>query len=125
MKSARFLRVVFMALLTVTALSSAAQPNTDGQKVTPQTARKKEADALEKKQNEYQSRKDHHLEAQDKATRKRASSPGGKMFRGTNAGFDAGNDFAAILQYSRNQRFAHSLKKSLHVLRNPLFFANL
>jgi hypothetical protein len=71
MKSARFLRVVFMALLTVTALSSAAQPNTDGQKVTPQTARKKEADALEKKQNEYQSRKDHHLEAQDKATRKR------------------------------------------------------
>jgi hypothetical protein len=48
-----------------------AQKKSDAQKVTPQTARQKEADALEKKQNEYNSRKDHHLEVQDKATRKR------------------------------------------------------
>jgi hypothetical protein len=55
----------------IMAVNVFGQPKSDAQKVTPQTARKKEADALEKKQSEYQSRKDHHLESQDKATRKR------------------------------------------------------
>ncbi len=48
-----------------------AQPNSDAEKVTPATARKKEAEALEKKQGEYDSRMEHHLKSQDKATRKR------------------------------------------------------
>lgn len=71
MRIVRFFRLVLTALLILCAFSSDAQPKSDAQKVTPQTARKKEAEALEKKQGEYQSRKDHHLEAQDKATRKR------------------------------------------------------
>jgi hypothetical protein len=71
MKSVRIIRMVITTLLIQVAITGFAQPKTDAQKVTPQTARKKEAEALEKKQNEYQSRKDHHLESQDKATRKR------------------------------------------------------
>ena len=71
MKAVRILKLVLTTLLIQIAIAGSAQPKTDAQKVTPQTARKKEAEALEKKQNEYQSRKDHHLESQDKATRKR------------------------------------------------------
>jgi|688.fasta_scaffold2339610_2 Ni/Co efflux regulator RcnB len=71
MKSVRIIKLVITALLIQVAFTCVAQPKTDAQKVTPQTARKKEAESLEKKQNEYQSRKDHHLESQDKATRKR------------------------------------------------------
>jgi hypothetical protein len=71
MKSVRIIRLVITTLLIQLAIAGSAQPKTDAQKVTPQTARKKDAEALEKKQNEYQSRKDHHLESQDKATRKR------------------------------------------------------
>jgi hypothetical protein len=71
MKSVRIFRLVITTLLIQLAIAGSAQPKTDAQKVTPQTARKKDAEALEKKQNEYQSRKDHHLESQDKATRKR------------------------------------------------------
>jgi hypothetical protein len=57
--------------MQIAFLGADAQKKSDAQKVTPQTARQKEADALEKKQSEYQSRKDHHLDVQDKATRKR------------------------------------------------------
>jgi hypothetical protein len=71
MNSVRFFRLVITAVFIHTAIASCAQPKSDSQKVTPQTARKKEAEALEKKQTEYQSRRDHHMESQDKATRKR------------------------------------------------------
>jgi bacterioferritin (cytochrome b1) len=43
----------------------------ESNKVTPASAQKKDAGAMEKKQADYRSRKDHHLESQDKATRKR------------------------------------------------------
>ena len=71
MKLIRFFRCFLMVVALVSVHQSRAQPKTDSQKVTPQTARKKEAEALEKKQSEYQVRRDHHLEVQDKATRKR------------------------------------------------------
>ena len=71
MKLIRFFRCVLMVVALVSVHQSHAQTKTDSQKVTPQTARKKEAEALEKKQSEYQVRRDHHLEVQDKATRKR------------------------------------------------------
>ena len=71
MRTLRIIRFVLLSFLMTSAVQLAAQPKTDAQKVTPQTARKKEAEALEKKQTEYQTRKDHHLESQDKATRKR------------------------------------------------------
>ena len=67
----RIICLVVLYLLVCSASQLAAQPKSDAQKVTPQTARKKEAEALEKKQTEYQSRRDHHMESQDKATRKR------------------------------------------------------
>lgn len=71
MKLIRFYRCVLIVVALVGVHQSYAQPKTDSQKVTPQTARKKEGEAREKKQSEYQLRKDHHLEVQDKATRKR------------------------------------------------------
>jgi hypothetical protein len=71
MRRLRIIRLVVLYLLVCSASQLAAQPKSDAQKVTPQTARKKEAEALEKKQTEYQSRRDHHMESQDKATRKR------------------------------------------------------
>ncbi len=71
MRRLRIIRLVVLYLLVGSASQLAAQPKSDAQKVTPQTARKKEAEALEKKQTEYQSRRDHHMESQDKATRKR------------------------------------------------------
>ena len=43
----------------------------ESNKVTPASAQKKDAGAMEQKQADYRSRKDHHLESQDKATRKR------------------------------------------------------
>ena len=43
----------------------------ESNKVTPASAQKKDAGAIEQKQADYRSRKDHHLESQDKATRKR------------------------------------------------------
>lgn len=64
-------RLLIISLLLCSFQFLSAQPKGEGQKVTPQTARKKEAEALEKKQNEYQNRRDHHMESQDKATRKR------------------------------------------------------
>ena len=64
-------RLLLFTVMQIAFFGAYAQKKSDAQKVTPQTARQKEADALEKKQNEYNSRKDHHLEVQDKATRKR------------------------------------------------------
>ena len=71
MRAKRIIRLFVLSLVICSASPLAAQPKSDAQKVTPQTARKKEAEALEKKQTEYQSRRDHHMESQDKATRKR------------------------------------------------------
>jgi hypothetical protein len=71
MRAQCIIRLVVLSLVICSASPLAAQPKSDAQKVTPQTARKKEAEALEKKQTEYQSRRDHHMESQDKATRKR------------------------------------------------------
>jgi hypothetical protein len=66
--------LVYALLMTIAVAlprSVGAQVKSESNKVTPQTARKKEADALEKKQSEYQLRKNHHMDSQDKATRKR------------------------------------------------------
>jgi len=72
MKALCFIRLLLCALLVLVAAETSAQRKADsGNKVTPATARKKEGEALEQKQNEYHQRKDHHLEVQDKATRKR------------------------------------------------------
>jgi len=57
--------------LSLFAGSAAAQRKKETNKVTPKSGQQKEAAALEQKQSEYKSRKDHHLEVQDKATRKR------------------------------------------------------
>jgi hypothetical protein len=65
------IRIICIVVAFAIPVSIDAQNKSEGSKVTPQTARKKEAEALEKKQSEYQSRKDHHLDVQDKATRKR------------------------------------------------------
>ena len=71
MRALHIFRLVMLSFLISIGFQLAAQPKSDAQKVTPQTARKKEAEALEKKQTEYQSRRDHHMESQDKATQKR------------------------------------------------------
>jgi hypothetical protein len=61
----------FLAIAASLPQSMDAQVKSESNKVTPQTARKKEAEALEKKQSEYHLRKNHHMDSQDKATRKR------------------------------------------------------
>jgi hypothetical protein len=71
MKPSQIFRMLLCFCIVATSNGAFSQAKPDSQKVTPQTARKKEAEALEKKQSEYQSRRDHHLESQDKATRKR------------------------------------------------------
>jgi hypothetical protein len=67
----KFAQRILMAIFLLTGSLLSAQPKSDAEKVTPATARKKEAEALEKKQGEYDSRMEHHLKSQDKATRKR------------------------------------------------------
>jgi hypothetical protein len=67
----KFAQRILMAMFLLTGSLINAQPKSDVEKVTPATARKKEAEALEKKQGEYDSRMEHHLKSQDKATRKR------------------------------------------------------
>jgi len=67
----KFTRLTLMAMFLLSGSLLSAQPKSDSEKVTPATARKKEAEALEKKQGEYDSRMEHHLKSQDKATRKR------------------------------------------------------
>ena len=71
MKVRTVIRIICIVVAFAIPVAIDAQNKSEGSKVTPQTARKKEAEALEKKQSEYQSRKDHHLDVQDKATRKR------------------------------------------------------
>jgi hypothetical protein len=71
MNPSLFFRLFLSVCIMLASQGAFSQGKSDGQKVTPQTARKKEAEALEKKQSEYQSRRDHHMESQDKATRKR------------------------------------------------------
>lgn len=63
--------VVLTAALICASDAAYAQRKKESSKVTPESARKKEEGALEQKQADYKSRKDHHLESQDKATRKR------------------------------------------------------
>ena len=67
----RFAHMIMMVMFLFTGVLLNAQPKSDAEKVTPATARKKEAEAFEKKQGEYDSRMEHHLKSQDKATRKR------------------------------------------------------
>ena len=72
MKVARIIQLLIISLLMTIANDAVAQRKPDsGNKVTPESARKKDAEALEQQQSEYQKRKDHHFEVQDKATRKR------------------------------------------------------
>ncbi len=67
----KFARLILMGMFLFAGALLSAQPKADAEKVTPATARQKEAEALEKKQGEYDSRMEHHLKSQDKATRKR------------------------------------------------------
>jgi hypothetical protein len=67
----KHLQRILMTIFLFSSMLLSAQPKSDAEKVTPATARKKEAEALEKKQGEYDSRMEHHLKSQDKATRKR------------------------------------------------------
>jgi hypothetical protein len=61
-----------MTFMVLTSGHLVAQRKADNvNKVTPESARKKDAAAKEQQLSEYQKRKDHHLEVQDKATRKR------------------------------------------------------
>ena len=66
----KFLLPVIL-LLAGSADLSAQREKKESNKVTPASAQKKDAGAMEQKQADYRSRKDHHLESQDKATRKR------------------------------------------------------
>jgi hypothetical protein len=66
----KFLLPVIL-LLAGSADLSAQREKKESNKVTPASAQKKDAGAMEQKQSDYRSRKDHHLESQDKATRKR------------------------------------------------------
>ncbi len=61
----------FCSILLISADCLGQRKEDAPQKVTPSSARKKEAEALNQKQTEYQQRKNHHMESQDKATRKR------------------------------------------------------
>jgi hypothetical protein len=69
----RFLNILVtsLCLLCAPGLMHAQREKKESNKVTPASARKKELGAMEQKQADYRSRKDHHLESQDKATRKR------------------------------------------------------
>jgi hypothetical protein len=67
----RFALLLFCSILLISVDGMAQRKGDSTNKVTPSSARKKDADALDQKQNEYQQRKNHHLESQDKATRKR------------------------------------------------------
>ncbi len=72
MKGPRIVQILFFSLMIAGSTDALAQRKADNaNKVTPETARKKEATAQEQEQSEYQKKKQHHLEVQDKATRKR------------------------------------------------------
>jgi hypothetical protein len=63
--------LAFFSLMGASHGMHAQRQKKESHKVTPATAKKKEAGAIEQKQADYRARKDHHLESQDKATRKR------------------------------------------------------
>lgn len=69
----RYLHILVAALCLLGASDTmhAQRRKKESNKVTPASAQKKELGAMEQKQADYRSRKDHHLESQDKATRKR------------------------------------------------------
>lgn len=68
----RYLRYILMFTLLLTFGGNIhAQRKKEKNKVTPESGAQKEAQAMEQKRAEYNSRKDHHMESQDKATRKR------------------------------------------------------
>ncbi|MBL0314810.1 MAG: hypothetical protein IPP69_03180 [Flavobacteriales bacterium] len=68
----RYLRPLLLIIVLVFASENIhAQRKREKNKVTPESGAQKEAKAMEQKQSEYNSRKDHHMESQDKATRKR------------------------------------------------------
>lgn len=65
---------MMLVLLCFIAMENGAfaqRKQKESNKVTPASAKKKELGAMEQKQADYRTRKDHHLESQDKATRKR------------------------------------------------------
>lgn len=63
--------LIAILLLACSPELFAQRKKKESNKVTPASAQKKDAGAMEQKQADYRSRKDHHLESQDKATRKR------------------------------------------------------
>jgi type VI protein secretion system component VasK len=69
----KLVRQILIILTLVFAANSdlLAQRKKEKNKVTPESGAEKEASAKAEKQAQYKSRKDHHLEVQDKATRKR------------------------------------------------------
>jgi flagellar biosynthesis/type III secretory pathway M-ring protein FliF/YscJ len=71
MKALLKLLLPVILLLAGSSELLAQRQKKESSKVTPASAQKKEAGAMEQKQADYRSRKDHHLESQDKATRKR------------------------------------------------------
>jgi hypothetical protein len=72
----KLLKWIFLVILAgALTLNADAQRKKEKNKNTPESAAKadaeKQASAQQEKQNQYKSRRDHHLEVQDKATRKR------------------------------------------------------
>lgn len=69
MRRIKYLVLLFL-LVTFTG-EIHAQRKKEKNKITPESGPLKEAKAKEEKQAQYVSRKDHHMEIQDKATQKR------------------------------------------------------
>lgn len=63
--------LVLLCFMAMENVAIAQRKQKEPNKVTPASAKKKELGAMEQKQADYRTRKDHHLESQDKATRKR------------------------------------------------------
>ncbi len=66
-----FRNIILISFFLVTAFEASAQRKREKNKITPETGPAKKEAALDVKQAEYNKSKDHHLKAQDKATRKR------------------------------------------------------
>lgn len=63
--------ILLLFLLSFVSMPAQAQRKREKNKITPETGAQKKEEQLDVKQGEYNKRKDHHLEIQDKATRKR------------------------------------------------------
>jgi hypothetical protein len=63
--------LVMLCFMAMENVAFAQRKQKESNKVTPASAKKRELGAMEQKQADYRSRKDHHFESQDKATRKR------------------------------------------------------